>query len=298
MNLIVGASGALGKIVARRLLEQGRPVRALSRTPDKIADLQALGAQVVQGDLRDPASLRRACAGATTVIAAAHSLFGRGAERSAVVDDEGHRALIEAAKAANVQHFVYLSVHFADPNHPVPFARYKYQVEQVLKASGLPYTIIRASAFMELHAHQLIGEPILTKGKVTLFGKGESLRNFIAADDVAHYVLLALTNPDLHNQTIAIGGPENLSSQQVVALYEQISGRQAQVSHLPHAVLRALSLLLRPFHPGLSQVMAAGSYFDERGEFFDMAPTLQKYPMVLTPLETWVRNRIAGEDQA
>jgi NADH dehydrogenase len=292
MNLIVGASGTLGNIVARRLLEQGEAVRALSRTPDKITDLQALGAQVVQGDLRDPASLRRACVGATTVIAAAHSLFGRGAERSAVVDDQGHRALIDAAKAADVRHFVYLSVHFADPNHPLPFARYKYQVEQVLKASGLIYTIIRASAFMELHAHQLIGEPILTKGKVTLFGKGESLRNFIAADDVAHYVLLALAKPELQNQTIAIGEPENLSSRQVVAFYEQISGRKAQVSHIPRAVLRTLSLLLRPFHPGLSQVMAAGSYFDEQGEFFDMSPTLQRFPVELTPLERWVRRRV------
>lgn len=292
MNLIVGASGTLGKIVARHLLGQGEAVRALSRTPEKIADLQTMGAQVVQGDLRDPASLHRACAGTTTVIAAAHSLFGRGTERSAVVDDQGHRALIEAAKAAYVRHFVYLSVHFADPNHPVPFGRYKYQVEQVLKASGLSYTIIRAAAFMELHAHQLIGEPILTKGKVTLFGKGESLRNFIAADDVAHYVLLALANPELQNQTIAIGGPENLSSQQVVAIYEQISGRKAQVSHLPRAVLHTLSLLLRPFHPGLSQVMAAGSYFDKHGEFFDMTPTLQRFPVELTPLESWVRRRV------
>ena len=74
--------------------------------------------------------------------------------------------------------------------------------------------------------------------------------------------------------------------------YEQISGRKAQVSHVPRAVLRTLSFLLRPFHPGLSQVMTAGSYFDEHGEFFDMAPTLQKYPMVLTPLETWARRRI------
>jgi uncharacterized protein YbjT (DUF2867 family) len=206
MNLIVGASGTLGSVVARRLLEKGEAVRGMSRTPEKVADIKEMGAAGVRGDLRDPDSLRYACDGATAVIAAAHSLLGRGVERSNLIDDKGHRDLIDAAKAARVQHFVYISVIFAAPNHPVPFARYKNNVEQYLKASGLNYTIIRSSAFMELHAHKLIGEPILEKGKVTLFGKGESPRNFVAVDDVAQFVLLALENPSAHGKTVEVGG--------------------------------------------------------------------------------------------
>jgi uncharacterized protein YbjT (DUF2867 family) len=90
MNLIVGASGTLGSVVARRLLEKGEAVRGMSRTPEKVADLKAMGAEVVRGDLRDPDSLRCACDGATAVIAAAHSLLGRGVKRSNLIDDQGH----------------------------------------------------------------------------------------------------------------------------------------------------------------------------------------------------------------
>jgi NADH dehydrogenase len=266
----------------------------MSRTPEKIADIQTMGAQVVQGDLRDPASLRRACDGATKVVASAHSLFGRGTERSALVDDKGHRDLIDAAKEAGVQHFVYISVLFTAPDHPIPFARYKYNVEQYLKASGLNYTIVQASAFMEAHAHGMIGKPVLEKGKVTLFGKGESLRNFVAVDDVAQFVLLALENQAAQGKTIQVGGPDNLSNKQVVALYEQVSGRRAKVRHVPRPVLSVMSRLLRPFHPGLSQIMAASLYFDVHGEFFDVTSTLQQYPMELTSLEEWVRARVTG----
>jgi NADH dehydrogenase len=298
MILIVGASGTLGSVVARRLLERGKAVRGMSRTPERIADIKGMGADVVQGDLRDPDSLRRACDGATKVIASAHSLLGRGDERSELVDDKGHRDLIDIAKEAGVQHFVYISVIFAAPDHPVPFARYKYNIEQYLKASGLNYTIIRASAFIEFHAHKMIGEPILEQGKVTLYGKGESPRNFVAVDDVAKFVLLALENPDTHGKIIEVGGLENLSNKQVVSLYERISGRKAKVNHVPRLVLSIMSRLLRPFHPGLSQVMAASLYFDVHGEFFDMTPTLQQYPMELTSLEEWVRTRVTGSGQS
>jgi NADH dehydrogenase len=257
-----------------------------------------MGAQVVQGDLRDPASLRRACDGATKVVASAHSLLGRGAARSELVDDQGHRDLIDAAQEAGVQHFVYISVLFAAPDHPVPFARHKYKVEQYLKASGLSYTVIQASAFIESHAHGMIGKPMLEKGKVTLFGKGESLRNFVAVDDVAQFVLLALDNSDAQGKTIQVGGPSNLSNKQVVALYELVSGRKAKVRHVPRFVLSVMPRLLHPFHPGLSQIMAASLYFDVQGEFFDVTPTLQQYPMELTSLEDWVRARVAGTGQS
>lgn len=293
MILIVGASGALGGIVARRLLEKGEAVRGMSRTPqEKLADLKEMGAEVVQGDLRDTASLQRACKGASKVVAAAHSILGRGDERSALVDDKGHRDLIDAASGADVQQFVYVSVIGASPDHPSRFTRYKYEVEQYLKASGLPYTVVRASAFMWFHVHTLIGQPILETGKARLFGKGESRRNFVDESDVAAYVLIALEDPDLLGTTIEVGGPENLATVDVVKVYEQLSGRKAQVSHLPRGALRVMSPLLRPFHPGLSQVMAMGLHEDLCGSPFDAAPLLERYPLELTSVEEYARARV------
>src|SRR5579872_3719215 len=102
MILIVGASGRLGGTVARRLLAEGRPVRALSRAPERLADLARPGAEVVTADLRDPASRARACAGTRMVLAAAHAVVGKGDNQPRAVDDAGNRALIDAARAAGV----------------------------------------------------------------------------------------------------------------------------------------------------------------------------------------------------
>ena len=109
MILIVGATGVLGREATQKLILEGHRVRALVRTPEKAADLKQLGAEVIQGDLTDPASLACACQGVTSVLSAAHGMLGRGKNRSELVDDAGHRALIDAAKAAGVKHFMYVS---------------------------------------------------------------------------------------------------------------------------------------------------------------------------------------------
>ena len=77
-------------------------------------------------------------------------------------------------------------------------------------------------------------------------------------------------------------------------MYERMSGRKAKVQHIPRVVLRVMSYLLRPFHSGLSSIMRASVYFDVHGEFFDMTPTLERYPAELTTLEEWVRLRCRG----
>lgn len=92
MILIIGASGFLGREVTKPLLSKGEQVRLLVRTPAKVEDLKQAGAEVIQGDLIDPPSLARACQGADRVLAAAHSLLGKGRYKSEAVDDVGHRA--------------------------------------------------------------------------------------------------------------------------------------------------------------------------------------------------------------
>jgi uncharacterized protein YbjT (DUF2867 family) len=291
MILIVGASGSLGQAVARRALQACLPVRALSRQPEaRLADLKSAGAEVVAGDLRDPESLRRACDGVTQVIASVHSIFGRGAERSALVDDKGHRDLIDVARAAGVTCFCYISARGAAPDHPSAFLRYKYAVEQYLQASGLPFTIIRPTAFLETHAYTLLGQPILEKGKTTIFGQGTGRRNFVAVDNVADLVMRALADPEAVGQIIEIGGPpeNNLTNKEVAALFEKAAGRPAKISHVPRGLLRVMSPLLRPLHPGLSQVMALALHDDMHDTSFDAGPLLTRYPLQLTRLEDWI----------
>jgi NADH dehydrogenase len=191
MILIVGGSGFLGRKVAELLLSQGQQVRLLVRTPAKVDDLKQLGAEVVIGDLVYPPSLTQACQGVDRVFVAAHGFLGKGRYQSEAVDDAGYHALIDAAKAAGVAHFVYTSALGAAPNHPVDFWRTKHRIEEYLKASD---TILRPSAFMETHAHFLNGKSILETGKTSLLGNGTKPRNFIAVRDVAQFAVLALTD--------------------------------------------------------------------------------------------------------
>ena len=293
-SLIVGGPGALGRALALRLLAAGRPVRIMTRNPAGAADLAAAGAAIVRGDLLDRDSLAEACRGVEVVTAAAHSIFGRGVEASVHVDGRGHRDLIDAAVAARARHFVYTSVYDHGPEYrAVPFFRIKYEVEDYLKASPLGYTILRPTAFMETHAHMLIGEPILRNGRTILFGRGNQPRNFAAAD-VARIAELAPMDPSLKGQTVDVGGPTNPTSMDVVRLYERASGRTARVTHLPLGLLRLASGLTRPFHPGISQVLRAGVLGDSIDQRFDSRLLERRFSFQSTAIEDWVSRKLGG----
>jgi uncharacterized protein YbjT (DUF2867 family) len=291
--LIIGATGHLGGHVARRLLATGQQVRAMTREPARAHALQAAGAEVVQGDLRDANSLRAAMRGARTVVSASHAMLGAWGNSSGRVDDDGQHALIDAAKEARVGHVVFTSVLGASDAHPVDFWRTKARIEQYLVRSGLSYTIIQPAAFMEVHAYELIGKAVRAGKPVILFGPGTNLKNFVAAADVAALVVLALDGARLRGQTIEIGGPENLTSLQVVKIFEQATGKTAKVVHLPLPVLRGVSQVMRPVHPGVSRILKAAIVGETTDQRFDPGPLLARVPLTLTRLESWARGQLA-----
>ncbi|GAA4410912.1 SDR family oxidoreductase [Nibrella viscosa] len=293
MILIVGATGVLGRETALQLLAAGRSVRAMVRTPEKAADLQQLGAEIVQGDLTDPTSVAKACQGVDIVLAAAHSLLGRGKYRSENVDDAGHRSLIDAARQAGVSHFIYTSIYGASPDHPIDFDRIKYQIEQYLINSGLTYTILRPSAFMETHAHFLLGKDILQKGRVTIFGQGNNPTNFVSTRDIARLITLALNDPKARNRIINIGGPTNPTKNEVAGLYGRLAGVTPKVGHMPRGTLKLLSKVIKPFHPGIGRIMHMSALMDEIDVTMDMSETLNDFPLELTSIEEFVREQVA-----
>ena len=264
----------------------------MTRDRSKADELKARGAQIILGDLCDPESLQFAVRGTHAVVAAAHSILGKGDSSSERVDDFGHRALIDAAREAGTAHFVYTSVLGAAPDHPVDFFRTKARVEKYLEESGLTHTIIRPASFMEVHAWELIGKAVATGKRVMLFGPGRNPRNFIAADDAANAVVLALRIPELRGKTLEIGGPENLTARQVVATFEKVSGRRAKVSSLPLPIVRAMSRTIRPVHPGISRIMQLGVVNETTDQTFDAAHMRTRLPIGLTSLEDFARERV------
>jgi len=292
MILVVGATGTLGRKVVRTLLASGEEVRAMTRVLAKVDELKALGAKPIRGNLADPEALEFAVRGARAVVAAAHSVLGRGHESSQAVDDDGHRSLIDAAKAAGVEHFIYTSVFQASSDHPLDFWRTKARVERHLEESGMTYTIVRPTSFMDMHAYQLIGKSVIEGKRAMLTGRGMNPRNFVASEDVAKVVVGALKIPSLRGQTIDVGGPQNLSGHDVVEIFERVSGRKAKVGHIPIRMLRMMSRAIAPVHPGVSRIMRMAVISETTDQTFDPSVLRSRIPITLTSLESWARSRI------
>lgn len=287
--LIVGGTGMLGKELVRQLLPSGNEIHVLTRTPEKCGDLRQLGVHVLSGDLIDKASLVKACKGMDVVIASAHSLLGKGKYDSPQVDDQGHRNLIDVAKQNGVKYFIYTSVIGVKTDSPIDLWKTKANIENYLKQTGMAFTIIRASAFMELHVGELIGKPILSKGKVTLFGTGDNPTNFVSVRDVATVMTYCLDHQGMHNRTIEIGGLDNVTRKEIVEMYSSFTGKVIKVSHVPRGVLKVMSVLIKPFHPGLSRIMFLSQYLDARDESFDVRPLLENIPLKITRMEDFIR---------
>ena len=291
MIAIVGATGTLGRELTLLALAGGRRVAAVTRHPARAAELARAGAEVRAGDLTDADSLRRACAGADVVVAAAHGMLGRGRYRSELVDDAGHRALIDAARAAGATHFLYISVLGASPRHPIDFWRTKHRVEDYLKASGTSCTILRPAAFMETHAHSLLGKAVLEGKTAVVLGRGETPVNFVAARDVAHVAVTALDDTRLRGRTLEVGGPENLTRNEVAELYGRIAGRAPRVRHIPVGALRALAPVAERLHPGIGRVVRTALVSETTDQTFDPTGLLREVPMRLMRLEDFARQR-------
>lgn len=289
---IVGATGMLGSEVTRRLAAGGHRVRALTRSPHRAAPLAMSGVEVRVADLTDRRSIDAALHGATIIFAAAHGLIGRGKNRSSNVDDAGHRTLIDAAAAHGVDRFVYTSVLGASNGHPAAFWHTKAAIEEYLIASGLTHVILRPAAFMELHAHEFIGKSILDGRTTVILGRGDRPLNFVSVRDVATFATMAITTPEIRDTTIEIGGPDNLSRNDVAALYARLSGRQLRVRHIPIGAVRVLGSIIGTVHPGIGGVMHASAVFEEIDQSFDPAQTLRRFPMSLTSMESFVRERV------
>lgn len=297
MILIVGVTGVLGRETARQLLAAGYKVRGLTRYPENAADVKKLGAEIVQGDLIDKNSLRSACQGVDSVLAAAHQVMGVGKYSSKAVDDEGHCALIDAAKEAGVKHFVYTSAQHVSPDHPTDFYRNKAKVEVHLRASGLSYTILRPPAFMEWHVHNMLGKTILETGKATIFGSGNNPANFMAVKDVAHIAVLALTESRLKNRVLEIGGPDNVTRNQIAEMYGRFSGKKPKIAHVPTGMMKVMAPLLRPVQPVISRLMTFSVWGDTTTQAFDPDAMLKEFPMNLTRVEDFIRQQVDGNSR-
>jgi uncharacterized protein YbjT (DUF2867 family) len=289
MILVAGGTGRLGTQVVELLLRRDLEVRVLSRDPSRASGLVRLGAEVVEGDVGDLAAVRRAVEGVQTVVSAIHGFSGPRGISPATVDRDGNRNLVQAARDAGVEHVVLLSVEAAAPDHAMDLMRMKYAAEQDLKASGLAWTIIRPTAYMETWC-EVLGRPLLHTGATNVFGRGQNPVNFVAASDVARLVELAVLDPGLRGETIGAYGPENLTTCQFVDIFQSVAGAMGSVSHIPRAAMRIAAVVMPVINPAIGRQIRAGLVMDRAPMARDDSEFRSRYPSIpVTTLADVVR---------
>lgn len=242
--LIVGATGTLGRQIARHALDRGYEVRCLVRNLKKAAFLKEWGAELVRGDICDPSTLSPALEGIEAVIDAAAT---RPTESLSIkkIDWEGKLNLIKAVKAAAIERYIFFSILDCEKYPEVPLMDIKHCTEKFLEESGLNYTILRPCGFMQ----GLIGQyaiPILDNQAVWIAGESTPIA-YIDTQDIAKFAIRALEVPETEKRSFPIVGTRAWGAEEIISLCEKLSGREAKISRVPLGLLRSLRRIARFF---------------------------------------------------
>jgi uncharacterized protein YbjT (DUF2867 family) len=280
MILVAGSTGLLGSEICRQLTAQQKPVKALVRktsSSEKTDVLKQMGCSLIEGDFKDKASLINACRGCDAVISTVSSTLSRQkGDNIQTVDHDGNLNLIAAAKETGVKHFIFISFrHQYAPESPLTEA--KRSAEHAIISSGMNYTILQASIFMEVWLSQALGFNYADH-TAQIPGDGNKSISFVSYKDVASFAALSVHNPVAENKILEIGGPEALTPAQVVKEFESSSSHSFAVQYIPVA---ALQQQLKEATDPLQKVFAGLMIFYANGDAMDMKPVLEKIPVKL-----------------
>jgi uncharacterized protein YbjT (DUF2867 family) len=244
--LVTGGTGFVGPHVVHALRAQELPVRALVRDLRRGARLDAWGAELVEGDVTDPASLHAACAGVDAVVHLVAIIKGSPADFERVMA-QGTRDLVAAARDAGIRRFVLASALGVDERtkDAVPYFRAKWAMERATRESGLEHVILRPSFVFGKDGGVLPTFVRLARfAPVTpIVGPGTQRLQPIWVEDVAEYYARAVDLPEAANRTFELGGPDAPTWNEFWNRLKRVLGSRRPSIHVPFAVLRAQAAL-------------------------------------------------------
>jgi NAD(P)H dehydrogenase (quinone) len=262
MYALTGANGQLGRLVIKNLLTlvPANQIIATTRDPQKLADIEALGIVVRRADFSDPATLSEAFAGATRLLIISTDTIGQRVEQ--------HKAAIEGAVAAGVNHIVYTSAVHADPNaaHPIPAEH--GLTEAALAASGVQWTALRNSFYAEV-LKDLVG--LLLVNDQLLIPEGSAAHTWVTREDCARAAAGALLGKLTATGPVDVTGPEALRFADLTERYSRISGQSVTAQALPDNEI-------------IAQVVAKGVPAEAAGFLIGLASWIAR-EMVTTPTD-------------
>ena len=236
--LIIGGTGTLGRQIVLQALTKGYQVRCLVRNFRKANFLKEWGVELVYGDLNKPETIPPCLKGISAIIDASTS---RPNEFNSLkkVDWDGKLCLIEAAKAANIQRFIFFSAQNVEQFDNIPLMKLKYGIENKLKKSGIPYTVFRLTGFYQGLIEQY-AIPILENLPIWVTNENTSV-SYMDTQDIAKFCLRSLQLPQTINQTFFLSGLKGWVSSEIINLCEQLAGQSAKVQKVPSSMLKFVS---------------------------------------------------------
>lgn len=224
--VLAGAYGHLGSDIFRELLEQGHEVVAADIVE---TELGLIGDYTYKKlDVTSPGALKGLCDGADIVITTVGLTKTSATLSNYEIDYQGNLNLLREAQAAGVKKFIYISVLQADQAPEIPMLHAKYQMEEEIKKSGIPYIIYRPTGYFYDIIH--VFRPMVEKGTVTLLGKKPVRANVIDTPDFAEYIVNHLSDQNL---TVPIGGTETYTYEEIARMCFAAEGKDAVIRHAP-----------------------------------------------------------------
>ncbi len=238
--LVTGGTGFIGPKIVHALRAHGHEVRTLVRRPESASAIAALGAELVRGDVTDPASLRAAVDGCTQVVHLVSILKGSPADFERIMS-QGTRDLLAASKDAGVSRFILMSAIGTSETtkNVVPYFGAKWAMEQATIGSGLEHTIFRPSfVFGRGGALPLFMKQVRYSPIVTVIGSGTQRLQPIWVDDVAEYFARAVDLPAAANRMFELGGPDVVTWNELYPRIAKALGKRRKLVHVPTGLAR------------------------------------------------------------
>jgi uncharacterized protein YbjT (DUF2867 family) len=244
--LVTGGTGFVGNEIVRKLLEGASSVRVLARHPEKARALAGPLCQLHEGDVTSASSVLNAI---TPEIETVIHLVGilaesRGAAFRAV-HVEGTRNVVEACKSRGVSRLLHMSALGAREGAASTYHRTKWEAEEIVRASGLDYTIFRPSVifgpldhFTNVFARMMRLLPV-----VIVPGSGKNMMQPVFVEDVARAFTLSLKRKDTVGRTLELGGPEALTFDEIIEKIGEVTGHKRMKLHMPMPLMKANALL-------------------------------------------------------
>jgi uncharacterized protein YbjT (DUF2867 family) len=251
MILVTGGTGFVGSHLIRRLRKDDIPVRALARDPDRAAWLRDLGVDVVKGDISDKASLEKAAEGTERVVHLVGIIQQTARSTFPSVHVDGTRNMLEAARKAGVRHFIHQSALGTRPGARSAYHKTKWEAEELVRASGIPFTIFRPSLIYGPGDQFTIrlSEMIRLSPVLPVIGSGKSRVQPIFVGDVVACIVQAATSDCCFNEMYELGGPEQMTYEEVTAAIAAAMGVRRPTLHMPLLFMRTMARLLETVLP-------------------------------------------------